>query len=168
MKEQLHQLLDYDKDTGVFTWKVKASIRSPAGSVAGTKNVNGYIVFKVMGKLFYAHRLAWAYVHGDMPSSGIDHINGNPSDNRLRNLREATQGQNNQNMCPRRKNSPYPIGVGFYKAYGKWTARIHKDKKEYFLGYFDSCDDAQQAYLTAKRKHHEFNPTQRGAPAWMA
>lgn len=161
-QEQLHALLSYDGETGEFRWKVKASIRSPAGSIAGTINKLGYVVFRICGgKLHYAHRLAWLYVYGEMPKNGIDHIDGNRSNNAIANLREATQAENCQNLCWRRKDSKWPIGVGFSKKHNKWTARISKDKKEHRIGYFSSPELAHQAYLDAKKKLHTFNPIPR-------
>ena len=162
-KEQLNALLDYCPATGVFRWKVKASSRSPAGSVAGTKNKAGYIVFRLCGgSLQYAHRLAWLYVYGELPT-GIDHIDGIRDNNAITNLRPANQSENNQNRCVQRKGRQWPIGVGFYARYGKWTARISLDKRERFLGYFDSPDSAHAAYLAAKQSIHAFNPVQREA-----
>lgn len=162
-QEQLHALLSYDGETGEFRWKVKASIRSPAGSIAGTINKLGYVVFRICGgkKLYLAHRLAWLYVYGKMPKHGIDHIDGNRSNNAISNLREATPAENSQNLCERRKDSKWPIGVGFYARYGRWTARIHKNEVEKFLGYFDSPESAHAAYLAAKKELHTFNPEQR-------
>lgn len=163
-QEQLKALLDYCPETGVFRWKVKASSRSPAGSIAGTKNALGYIVFRICGgSLQYAHRMAWLYAFGELPANGIDHADGCRSNNAIVNLRPATQSENNQNRCIRSKDSQWPIGVGFYKRYGKWTARIRKDHKEHFLGYFDSPESAHNAYVAAKRELHTFNPVLREA-----
>jgi hypothetical protein len=160
-QEMLHALLHYNEATGIFTWRVKGSSRSPAGSTAGTKNTLGYVVFKIAGTLFYAHRLAWLYMTGEWPTKGIDHKNGIRGDNRFSNLREADQSQNSENLPMKRKNSEYPIGVGFQKKLNKFRARITKNQKNYTLGFFDSPEAAHKAYLEAKKVIHTFNPAPR-------
>lgn len=161
-QERLQSLLDYNPSTGVFTWKVKGSTRSPAGSTAGTKNTLGYVVFKIAGTLFYAHRLAWVYVTGEWPTKGIDHKNGIRSDNRFSNLREADQSQNNENRAMDwSKDKSLPFGVGRCKKSGKFRARIVKNKKAFELGYYESPEAAHQAYVEAKKVIHTFNPTLR-------
>ena len=98
-------LLDYNQETGVFQWKKKRrGIRT--GVNLGTDNGFGYLRITVLGKQFYAHRLAWLYCHKVWPKGEIDHINGNKQDNRIENLRDVTQQSNAQNkLSPTSKSN---------------------------------------------------------------
>ncbi len=108
-------------------------------------------------KIYRAHRLAWLYVHGEMPSGKIDHKNGNPLDNRIENLRIASARMNAQNQ---RRAQPYNstgvLGVGVDKARGCFKSEIRLPSgKRKFLGRFPSVELAHQAYIAAKRIYHE-------------
>jgi hypothetical protein len=104
--------------------------------------------------MYLAHRLAWFYVHGNWPTKLIDHINGNKTDNRIANLRDVEGSLNNLNChTPRRHNaeSPY-IGVVKPKRYKRWLAKITLHGKRVRLGCFDTAEEAQAAYLEAKKR----------------
>src|SRR5690606_17410776 len=103
--ERLRQVLDYDKDSGVFRWKVATAHRTIVGEEAGTINQNGYRIIRVDACRYRAHRLAWFHVHGEWPSDFVDHQNGNKLDNRISNLREADKRQNAQNSRRPRSNT---------------------------------------------------------------
>jgi hypothetical protein len=92
--EYLRQLLSYDPDTGLFRWRVQLGFRGKVGAVAGTTHSKGYRQIRIDGRIYRAHRLAWLYIHGEWPSGGLDHIDGNPANNAIANLRPATQQQN--------------------------------------------------------------------------
>ena len=98
-QSELKSALRYNKNTGQFVRLVNGKgPNNQKGNVAGThSHPRGYVQISVKSKSYYAHRLAWLYVHGYMPAE-IDHINGNTSDNRLRNLRECSKPQNMQNL----------------------------------------------------------------------
>lgn len=154
---ELKSRLDYNPDTGEFHWKIKPSKRFPAGMKAGS-NVNGYIRIHMNSKLYGAHRLAWLYVHGEHPEHQIDHINGNPSDNRIANLRKATQFENAQNIRrPQKNNSHGNLGISYDPHKKLWRARIGINGKRKYIGRFKSQEDAAQAYINAKRELHLFN-----------
>ncbi|EOC1198696.1 HNH endonuclease [Cronobacter sakazakii] len=89
---KLREALYYNPETGNFSSRNHAGIRIRC-LIAN----NGYIFVSWRGKKYAAHRLAWFYYHGKWPKEDIDHINGNPSDNSIRNLREATRAQNSHN-----------------------------------------------------------------------
>ena len=91
----LQEILAYDAETGVFTWKVHRGGTATKGSVAGTLSDTGYIHIKVNGTLYKAHRLAYKYVTGKEPEI-INHINHVRTDNRWVNLESITQEENNQ------------------------------------------------------------------------
>ena len=98
--ERLREVLAYDPDTGVFTWKARTSpfSRVNVGDVAGNLRRDGYIEICVDGRKHQSHRLAWLYVYGEWPADQIDHINGIRTDNRIANLREANNAENHHNL----------------------------------------------------------------------
>lgn len=150
----LKQYLLYDQQTGAFTW-AKASGGKPAGASAGFVQRNGRHAIGLLGRTYQAHRLAWLYVHGVWPRDMVDHINGDPLDNRIANLREADNALNMQNQRrPNRANKSGYLGVCFNKRAGKWQAAIGVEKKVRYLGLYQSPEAAHQAYLTAKRELH--------------
>ena len=155
--DRLRQLLSYDASTGIFTRRISQTNRVKVGDIAGSPNQKGYINIMVDGRLYPSHRLAWLYVHGEWPRAQIDHINGTKTDNRIANLREATNSQNMQNMrTARSDNTSGLLGVRWHKRDKRWHARIMVDGKARHLGSFGSSDDAQAAYLAAKRQLHDF------------
>ena len=87
-QSKLKELVNYDQDTGIFTWKKRTSNRIKIGDIIGNLHNCGYIEMGVNGKRYLAHRLAWLYVYGYMPKL-IDHINTNKQDNRICNLYEG-------------------------------------------------------------------------------
>jgi citrate synthase len=95
-QEYLKSILDYDLDTGIFTWKVSKANRTKVGDVAGW-SYNGYREIEINNKAYKAHRLAWLYVYGEMPKNLVDHVDGNRSNNKISNLREATYQENSEN-----------------------------------------------------------------------
>ena len=151
-QERLQQLLDYNADTGVFTWR-RTARNAKLGAVAGTI-WSGYVNISVDRKVYRAHRLAWMYVHGCWPSGVIDHINRVKTDNRMVNLRDTDQFVNTQNSATR-KDSPVGLrGVTWHKGQQKWRARIQASGKKFELGYFASVNEAQAAYACAAARLH--------------
>jgi hypothetical protein len=87
--KRLRKVLSYAPTTGIFRWKVSASSRAPVGAIAGAKNGRGYHQIRIGGRPYSVSRLAWLYMTAKWPNSEISYINGNPSDTRWANLREA-------------------------------------------------------------------------------
>ena len=142
---QLKKLLNYNPDTGAFTWVVnvggRCGSRIKAGSIAGTINSKGYRVINIKGSLHREHRLAFLFMTGSYPKYEVDHINRERCDNRWVNLRDVTHKDNLQN----RIFVPKPVGrFGVYwdKCKGLWKVTIPLYGKSKHLGYFKNKQDA--------------------------
>lgn len=152
--ERLRELLHYDPATGLFTWLANIGSRGRAGAVAGW-NCLGYRCITIDTIKHRAHRLAWLYTYGILPSAEIDHINGIRCDNRISNLREASPSTNRQNSLTARAHSKTGvIGVSLDQRDGRYYARIYANGKRRALGGFESIEEARHAYLDAKRLLH--------------
>lgn len=148
----LKNVLRYEPDTGHFYWIAPCSRFSMVkpGQRAGSLHSRGYIVLKVYGRSYRAHRLAWFYVHGEWPHPEIDHINRNKIDNRIANLRVTDHLGNMQNKGLYRSNSSGYTGVSWHKQRGKWVAQIQVAKRNHHIGFFDDPSTAHAAYLRVK------------------
>jgi hypothetical protein len=153
-QQELHDVLEYNKDTGNFVWKVTVNYNSIKGSIAGTSDNLGYIAIKIKGKRYLAHRLVWIYVYGTLPNSVLDHVNGIPYDNRLDNLRLATASENCRNCKTRIDNTTGIKNVGWSKAYEKYVVRVKINNKSKHIGYFENIEDANKAAIEAREKYH--------------
>jgi len=143
----LRWLLRYDPSTGLFHWRVWRSQRPP-GLLAGHLD-KGYIRIKIDGKSYRAHRLAWLYMTGEMPKSGMDHKNLDGTDNRWDNLRLASASQNNANKKAR-VGKAHPLkGAYFDPSWKRWRAQIAIGGRSILLGGFDSAEQAHAAYAKA-------------------
>ena len=152
---RLKELLSYDPDTGIFTRLAYAGPAKP-GDVAGGLN-HGYVVIRVGGQQYLAHRLAFLYMTGSLPSEDTDHINGNKSDNRWSNLRLATRSQNQANKKLNSYNTSGINGVCWSSSHKRWGVRVSKAGCRHFLGYYKDKDVAISiAREAAKRLHGEF------------
>jgi hypothetical protein len=149
---QAGDLWAYDPATGDLTWKVRPSNRHAVGSVAGKTDRLGYRVVRFRGRDYLGHRIAWLIVHGQWPAAFIDHINGNPSDNRLSNLREATNAENVRNSKLRRDNTHGLKGVSLVK--NRYFSRIAVNRQRIYLGCFRTPAEAHAAYVAAAAKFH--------------
>ena len=151
--ELLRELLDYDRDTGIFRWKVQVSIGVGAGSIAGYLD-GKYWNLRIRGHNYRAHRVAWALTEGEWPPGEIDHRNRNRSDNRRSNLRLATHAENTRNCGLRRDNSSGVKGVEWYKATKKWRVSIRIGGKRISLGYFPTIEEAAAVRREADLIHY--------------
>jgi len=153
-QERLKELLHYDPQTGVFTWKVCIGRRSPAGTIVKGDATSRYVRIQIEKVSYRAHRLAWLYQTGQWPSGDIDHINGDKKDNRFSNLREATRSQNLSNIGPQKNNKSGFKGVCFNKMVSLWEAQITKNYQHRRLGYFNCPREAAHAYNKAAIELH--------------
>ena len=150
LPKEIFDYFAYDPETGGLRWKRDNGRKCPKGKKIGCKNERGYIRAGFKGKLYYGHRIAWAIGHNtlDVPVI-LDHINGDPSDNRLCNLRAATNQQNSFNSRPKRNGLK---GAYFRKKENKWNSKIQINGKTKHLGYFDTEIEAHEAYCRAAQK----------------
>jgi hypothetical protein len=156
-QSEVKELVEYNPETGDFTWLKYRAHNARAGSKVGSITNMGYMETRVSRKKFLLHRLAWLYMTGSLPKNGIDHINGNPLDNRWANLREATVKQNNINCKIKKSNKCGFKGVCFHNQMKKWRANIRINGVQTHLGLFDTPEKAHQAYCeAAMRVHKEF------------
>jgi hypothetical protein len=142
--------LAYDEAAGRFTWLTGQW----AGQIAGTVHMpGGYRKVFVAGRCHYEHRLVWFWVTGVWPEAQIDHINGNSSDNRIANLRPATQAQNNANR-KRRETSRFPKGVKLDPRINLYVAHLRINRRCKYLGSFRTPEAAHDAYVAAARAYY--------------
>ncbi len=160
--EELSRVLICDPDAGKLFWRVRTPDMFNAGrqsaeracKVWNTRYANGeaFTAFDRLGyrrgaifyRNFLAHRVIFAMTAGRWPAEFVDHINGNPADNRFANLREATQAQNKANAGPRGASRPY-IGVFRGHHSPRWCASIYCDGRPRHVGTFDTAEEAARA-----------------------
>lgn len=154
--QRLRELLHYDPETGVFTWRVRLSNRVKVGGVAGTVNTWGRAQIAIARNFYYAHRLAWLHIHGEWPAQEIDHIDGDPLNNRIANLRDVGRVTNQQNLRKAaQRNRAGMLGALWHGQNKAWRARIMVDGKSISLGCFKTPEEAHAAYIEAKRRLHK-------------
>jgi hypothetical protein len=152
--QRLRELLHYDPATGIFTWRIGRRSALKAGCFRS----DGYLYITVDGRQRLSHRLAWLWMTSDWPSGTIDHIDGNPSNNRFENLRDVTIAENIQNRRKARVDSKTGVlGVSFDKRRNKFRAAIKFEGRRLYLGQFVTAESAHAAYVEAKRRLHPGN-----------
>lgn len=150
-QEQLKEILYYDPETGVFTWKIPRARKMKVGDVAGCVNSKGYIMIYYKMRCYISHRLAWLYMTGSYPDV-IDHVDGCKTNNKFRNLRNVTHIDNCRNMGIGKRNTSGIIGV-YALNDGQWLASIGFDRANKYLGTFKLKEDAIKARKDAEIKY---------------
>lgn len=110
-REQILEILDIRIPENEFYWLVSTNNRAKIGSKAGCLHKNGYTRIRVNGNYFYAHRLVWFVTYGVFPNGVIDHVDGDKSNDRIENLRDATMRVNMQNKKRYERVDDLPTGV---------------------------------------------------------
>jgi len=152
---ELQELLNYNPENGLFHWKENKKGHVKKGDLAGSAHIKGYIRIRIKGKDHLAHRLALIISGIEIPENKqIDHTNGDKKDNKLANLRLVTYDQNNQNVGRRKDNLSGFKGVGFDSRRKKWRSRIRSNNKMLWLGYFNTPEEAHEAYCREANKLH--------------
>jgi hypothetical protein len=160
--EKLRELLHYNPDTGIFTWKKRPAHKGQdmtwnarfAGKRAGTiQKKEGYRRIRIHSHDYQEHCLAWLYMTGEWAADMVDHANLIRSDNRWDNLRSATGSENCANAKLSSRNTSGFKGVCWYRAYSKWRAQIMVRGKHVTIGYFSNPEEAHAAYVAAAEKY---------------
>ncbi len=151
-QEILKELFEYRED-GHFYWKIIKCNSIKIGQIAGAICFKGYRQIKIDGKFYKEHRLAWLYHYGVFPKNQIDHINNTKNDNRIENLREATNTQNQTYKNKREGTSSKFKGVSWNKKFQKWRVRITINGKQKYLGLFNNETEAGKSYNEEAIKH---------------
>jgi hypothetical protein len=149
-QELTHRLFEY-RD-GELYWKVSVgSVK--AGAKAGTLKQPGYFKTRIDGKFYLNHRLIFLMHHGHLPEY-LDHIDNNPSNNRIENLRAATLTENKYNSKLSKNNTSGVKGVSWYKAENNWRVKIYVNGKQKHFGYFEDLELADLVATMAREKYH--------------
>jgi hypothetical protein len=150
---EIKSLFEYCPETGILFWKEAPKYKPTLkGKTVGCKDSAGYLVTRRKGRNYYIHRLIWFYVHGYWPEY-IDHINGDRSDNRIENLRECSNQQNNNNKGKPKSNTSGYKGVTWDKRSNRWVAQIQVGEFHIHLGSFKDKNQASEAYRQSAIKY---------------
>lgn len=164
----LRLLLRYEPETGKLFWRKRGrawfklerdqvawNAKNGESPAITALNSAGYAHGVVLGGSALAHRVAWSLHHGLPPTPVIDHKDGDPSNNRIENLRAASRVLNAQNSRPHRDAISQFRGVSRSKSpRSPWRARICAGRQELDLGWFRTEVEAALAYDTAARNLH--------------
>ncbi len=152
--QELMAVLNYDKDTGEFSWRDNGSThwtRRSRGGV-GTITAKGQRLIAIKRKNYAAHRLAWLYVTGEWPKANIVPINEDYLDLRFANLKEESISESCRKHAPRKGTSSGIRGVSFDKSRSLWAATIRVNGKQKALGRFRTKEEAGAAYEKALKE----------------
>jgi hypothetical protein len=161
--EYLQECFEYNADTGEVFWKVRPLHHfknSHAMNIWNSQQSNkkidcikfGYIVVKINYVIYQLHRIIWKLNTGNEPKELIDHKDGNKLNNRIENLREASQSECKLNNVVRKNNQ---VGIkGLHIVRGKYRTTISHNGKQYNLGCFDTIEEASKVHQEASLKYH--------------
>lgn len=150
----LREYLRYSEETGELFW-AKQLGACRIGSKAGYYDSQGRGTIRLFTFSYPTSRVVWAMMTGKDPKFEIDHIDGNPANDRFENLRDVPHKENMQNRTkPSKRSSSGYLGVFPTRNPNKWCASIHSEGKKHHVGVFDCPKKAHEAYLAAKRKLH--------------
>lgn len=159
----LRELLRYEPDTGHLYWKPRSPEKflTPklsknwnerwAGKLAMRSFVGGHLNGNIFGFMFGSHRVAWAIHYGQWPEQFIDHINGDPQDNRIVNLRDVSAGDNQRNRARSKYNKTGHPGI-VLRPSSRWRAKITYQGKFISLGTYGTFAEAKDARMRAERE----------------
>ena len=153
-RSKLGDRLAYDPVTGAFKWLVKPSKNRSIDDPVGHRRHDGYLTIGMQGREYLGHRVAWFLMTGEFPEQEIDHIDGDPSNNKWNNLRLATRAENNRNT---KGYSNTGIKNVYYRE-GKrnpFQVKIMVDGKNICVGSFTDLELAELVAEEARIKYHK-------------
>jgi hypothetical protein len=154
LQEELRVTFDYDKELGRLRWREQRK-GIPAGMIAGTSLMNKYRRVMFNYKFYQEHRLIFAWHYGYYPENVVDHIDRDPSNNKIENLREASHSCNIRNTGNPCNNTSGVKGVSWDSTKNAYSATIRLNnssvRKTFFLGRYKDFDDAVAARLAAEQ-----------------
>lgn len=153
-QDDVRALFDYDP-AGQLLWKVDRGTNKTKGRAAGWLDQHGYTRVSLNQEKFGLHRLIFLWHHGYLPLT-VDHIDRNPGNNRIENLREATLAEQARNCKAHtgRGDSSQWKGVSYHAKKRNWRAYVQADGKPTYLGSFAAEADAALAYNFAAAEAH--------------
>lgn len=155
-QSRLKEILHYDPETGIFTRKIRCC-NGRFGVIRTSPSPSGYYRIMINSIRYYAHKLAWLYIYGELPTGNLDHINRIRTDNRISNLRIASNSQNCMNCTIYSSNTSGQKGVNFSKKHNTWIVRCRVNNIRYYLGCYKNKEDAINIYIAfAKHVHGVF------------
>lgn len=152
-QKELKEILEYNKNTGEFFWKISPMYNVNVGDKAGN-NHNGYTRLTIKGKKYLTHRLAWLYVYGEFPEADIDHIDNDRTNCKINNLRIANKSTNAYNRKRQINNTSGIKGVLWSKASKKWMVRVGVNKHKLYFGVWEDLEFAELVAQEARAKYH--------------
>lgn len=151
--EDIREYLRYED--GKVYWTQKPCKKVRAGAEAGHfSKSKGYRTILFRGVQYRTHRVIWFLVKGEQPTSILDHINNDATDNRIENLRPASMNQNQHNAKTRKDNTSGVKGVYWHKPNKRWIARVKINNKYIHIGNFTDLNEAEQAVKEARQQIH--------------
>jgi len=150
-KDYLHELFEY-KDGELFR-KITTNNRAKQGARAGSAFRQGYEFIGINNKVYLKHRLIFMMFHGYLPKK-IDHIDGNPKNSKIENLREANDAENSYNAKLRKDNTSGCKGVIWHKWAKKWKVTVKAKNTVIYSKYFDDLELADLVAQEARNKYH--------------
>jgi len=151
-QEYLKEILHYDPETGIFTWRVKKVYFLKVNDIAGYLD-QGYRKIRINSKGYRAHRLAFLYMNGEFPPDQVDHINHVKDDNRWCNLRMVTSSENQRNLKMSKTNTSGFVGVSWHKGSKKWRVELLIKGKKKCFGLFKDINEAAKMRQQANIKY---------------
>jgi hypothetical protein len=149
----VHDVWEYRE--GKLHWRIKAgrgtSVRRPGDEVAPAPDPHGYQFVTWRRKHYAVHRVVFLLVHGWLPRF-VDHIDGNPGNNLVANLRPATHLQNMRNAKTRKDNTSGVKNVTPHQ--GRWIVRFSIDRKTRHFGCFDTIEEAREVAARVRADLH--------------